>query len=200
MWIGRSACRCISSSAATIYHDVAGASFKDLLAGKLSQFPGERATQSDWANHVSTIFPEVRLKRYLEMRGADVGGQNHIAALAAFWTGILYDSKRSMPRGIWSRIGARRIGMVCGRRCRRLALNARSAAVRCAMSRAMRCDCLAKACNGEAFSTRRAGRNPSPRLREPDRRKRQDAGRTAARKVSRRVGQSVLPAFSECRF
>ena len=57
----------------SVYHDVAGASFKDLLAGKLSQFPGERATQSDWANHVSTIFPEVRLKRYLEMRGADVG-------------------------------------------------------------------------------------------------------------------------------
>jgi glutamate--cysteine ligase len=75
----------------SIYHDVAGASFKDLMAGKLAQFPGERATQSDWANHVSTIFPEVRLKRYLEMRGADVGGPEHIAALSAFWTGILYD-------------------------------------------------------------------------------------------------------------
>jgi glutamate--cysteine ligase len=74
-----------------VYHDVAGASFRDLFAGKLAQFPGERATQSDWANHVSTIFPEVRLKRYLEMRGADVGGPDHIAALAAFWTGILYD-------------------------------------------------------------------------------------------------------------
>jgi glutamate--cysteine ligase len=74
-----------------VYHDVAGASFRDLLAGKLAQFPGERATQSDWANHVSTIFPEVRLKRYLEMRGADVGGPEHIAALSAFWTGILYD-------------------------------------------------------------------------------------------------------------
>ena len=83
------------------YHDVAGASFKDLLAGKLSQFPGERATQSDWANHVSTIFPEVRLKRYLEMRGADVGGQNHIAALAAFWTGILYERRRSTLLGNW---------------------------------------------------------------------------------------------------
>jgi glutamate--cysteine ligase len=77
----------------TTYHDVAGASFKDLLAGALPQLPGERATQSDWANHVSTIFPEVRLKRYLEMRGADVGGPEHIAALAAFWTGILYDAK-----------------------------------------------------------------------------------------------------------
>jgi glutamate--cysteine ligase len=77
----------------SVYHDVAGASFKDLLTGKLPQFPGERATQSDWANHVSTIFPEVRLKRYLEMRGADVGGQDHIVALSAFWTGILYDAQ-----------------------------------------------------------------------------------------------------------
>ena len=55
------------------YIDVAGQSFRDLLAGKLAALPGERATISDWANHVSTIFPEVRLKRYLEMRGADSG-------------------------------------------------------------------------------------------------------------------------------
>ncbi|MEZ0171937.1 glutamate--cysteine ligase [Microvirga sp. TS319] len=73
------------------YHDVAGASFRDLLDGKLAQLPGERATRSDWANHVSTLFPEVRLKRYLEMRGADVGGPEQIVALSAFWTGLLYD-------------------------------------------------------------------------------------------------------------
>ncbi|WP_201837219.1 glutamate--cysteine ligase [Microvirga zambiensis] len=73
------------------YHDVAGASFRDLFAGKLAQLPGERATRSDWANHVSTLFPEVRLKRYLEMRGADVGNAEHIVALSAFWTGLLYD-------------------------------------------------------------------------------------------------------------
>lgn len=73
------------------YHDVAGASFRDLLAGKLAQLPGERAVRSDWANHVSTLFPEVRMKRYLEMRGADVGGPEHIVALSAFWTGLLYD-------------------------------------------------------------------------------------------------------------
>ncbi|MBX9739889.1 MAG: glutamate--cysteine ligase, partial [Beijerinckiaceae bacterium] len=53
------------------YHDVSGADFRDLLAGRLPQLPGETATLSDWANHLSTIFPEVRLKRYLEMRGAD---------------------------------------------------------------------------------------------------------------------------------
>jgi len=73
------------------YHDVAGASFRDLLDGRLAQLPGERATRSDWANHVSTLFPEVRLKRYLEMRGADVGDLEHIVALSAFWTGLLYD-------------------------------------------------------------------------------------------------------------
>ena len=52
------------------YHDVAGASFRDLLEGRLPQLPGEYATLSDWANHLSTLFPEVRLKRYIEMRGA----------------------------------------------------------------------------------------------------------------------------------
>jgi glutamate--cysteine ligase len=73
------------------YHDTAGASFRDLLAGRLPQMPGELATRSDWANHVSTLFPEVRLKRYLEMRGADVGPPDRILALSAFWVGLLYD-------------------------------------------------------------------------------------------------------------
>jgi len=74
-----------------VYHDVAGASFRDLLAGKLPQLPGERATMSDWANHLSTMFPEVRLKRFLEMRGADAGPESMLNALPAFWVGLLYD-------------------------------------------------------------------------------------------------------------
>jgi glutamate--cysteine ligase len=86
------------------YHDVAGASFHDLLAGKLAQLPGERATHSDWANHVSTLFPEVRLKRYLEMRGADVGNLEHIVALSAFWTGLLYDE--TALDGAWELVKA----------------------------------------------------------------------------------------------
>jgi glutamate--cysteine ligase len=53
--------------------------------------PGARATISDWANHISSIFPEVRLKRYLEMRGADSGPWRRLPALPAFWVGILYD-------------------------------------------------------------------------------------------------------------
>jgi glutamate--cysteine ligase len=73
------------------YIDVAGQSFRDLLAGKLAALPGERATISDWANHVSTIFPEVRLKRFIEMRGADGGPWLRIPALPAFWVGLLYD-------------------------------------------------------------------------------------------------------------
>ena len=71
------------------YQDVAGASFRDLLAGRLKQAPGERATIADWANHLSSIFPEVRLKRFLEMRGADIGPPERIVALAALMAGAL---------------------------------------------------------------------------------------------------------------
>ena len=74
------------------YHDVTGASFRDLMAGRLAQYPGERATISDWANHLSTIFPEVRLKRYLEMRGVDGGPWSGITALPALFVGLLYDA------------------------------------------------------------------------------------------------------------
>jgi glutamate--cysteine ligase len=73
------------------YVDVAGQSFRDLMQGKLRAMPGERATMSDWANHLSTIFPEVRLKRYLEMRGADSGPWRRLPALPAYWVGLLYD-------------------------------------------------------------------------------------------------------------
>jgi glutamate--cysteine ligase len=73
------------------YHDVTGQSFRALLEGKLPGMPGERAAISDWANHLTTIFPEVRLKRFIEMRGADVGDAQMIPALSAFWVGLLYD-------------------------------------------------------------------------------------------------------------
>ncbi len=71
------------------YIDVSGKSFRDHLTGKL--IPGERATISDWANHVSTIFPEVRLKRYIEMRGSDGGPWRRLPSLPAFWVGLIYD-------------------------------------------------------------------------------------------------------------
>src|SRR5690242_5565926 len=73
------------------YIDVAGSSFRDFFEGKNPALPGERPTLSDWANHLSTIFPEVRLKRYLEMRGADGVPWGRLPALPAFWVGLLYD-------------------------------------------------------------------------------------------------------------
>jgi glutamate--cysteine ligase len=73
------------------YHDVSGQSFRDLMRGKIASLPGERATISDWANHLTTTFPEVRLKRYLEMRGADSGPSARLCALPALWAGLLYD-------------------------------------------------------------------------------------------------------------
>jgi glutamate--cysteine ligase len=75
------------------YVDVAGQSFRDLMAGRLPGMPGARATISDWANHLSTIFPEVRLKRFLEMRGADCGPLQRLPALPAYWVGLLYDDR-----------------------------------------------------------------------------------------------------------
>jgi len=73
------------------YIDAAGQSFRDFLEGKLPALPGERPTASDWVDHMSTAFPEVRLKSFLEMRGADGGPWNKICALPAFWVGLLYD-------------------------------------------------------------------------------------------------------------
>ncbi len=73
------------------YIDAAGLSFRDFLEGRLSVLPGERATYGDWKDHLSTAFPEVRLKGYLEMRGSDSGPQNRICALPALWVGLLYD-------------------------------------------------------------------------------------------------------------
>jgi len=73
------------------YIDAAGQSFRDFLAGKLPALPGELPTASDWTDHLSTAFPEVRLKSFLEMRGADGGPWNRICALPALWVGLLYD-------------------------------------------------------------------------------------------------------------
>lgn len=73
------------------YIDVAGASFKDFLAGRLPGFEGEHPTLDDWSDHLTTLFPEVRVKRFLEMRGADGGPWQRICALSALWVGLLYE-------------------------------------------------------------------------------------------------------------
>lgn len=73
------------------YLDLAGKSFRDFMQGKLAELPGELPTLRDWNDHMTTAFPEVRLKKYLEMRGADSGPWGRICALPAFWVGLLYD-------------------------------------------------------------------------------------------------------------
>ncbi|WP_460830559.1 glutamate--cysteine ligase [Lysobacter humi (ex Lee et al. 2017)] len=73
------------------YIDASGQSFRDYMDGKLPARPGSRPTLKDWADHSTTAFPEVRLKKYLEMRGADSGPWNRICALPAYWVGLLYD-------------------------------------------------------------------------------------------------------------
>jgi len=73
------------------YIDAAGQSFRDFLDGKLPALPGETPTLSDWADHLTTIFPDARIKKYMEMRGADGGPWRKICALPAFWVGLLYD-------------------------------------------------------------------------------------------------------------
>jgi glutamate--cysteine ligase, plant type len=73
------------------YIDASGQSFRDFMAGKLPALPGERPTMGDWSDHLTTAFPEVRLKKFLEMRGADGGPWRRLCALPAFWVGLLYD-------------------------------------------------------------------------------------------------------------
>ena len=73
------------------YIDAAGLSFRDFLRGELAVLPGEKPTLDDWTDHLSTAFPEVRLKTFLEMRGADGGPWSRICALPALWVGLLYD-------------------------------------------------------------------------------------------------------------
>ena len=75
------------------YVDVAGESFRAFIDGKLPQLPGERPRLTDWTDHLSTAFPEVRLKSFLEMRGADGGRWSRICGLPALWVGLLYDSQ-----------------------------------------------------------------------------------------------------------
>ncbi|MBN2629879.1 MAG: glutamate--cysteine ligase [Rhodobacteraceae bacterium] len=73
------------------YINALGQSFRDFLQGRLPALPGELPTLSDWADHLTTVFPEARVKKYIEMRGADAGDEAHLNALPAFWLGLMYD-------------------------------------------------------------------------------------------------------------
>ena len=84
------------------YINALGQSFRDFMAGKLPALPGEKPTLSDWADHMTTVFPEARVKKYIEMRGADAGDRAHMVALPAFWVGLIYD--QSALDGAWDLI------------------------------------------------------------------------------------------------
>jgi glutamate--cysteine ligase len=73
------------------YINALGQSFRDFMKGQLPALPGELPTLSDWADHMTTVFPEARVKKYIEMRGADCGDFAHIVGLPAFWVGLMYD-------------------------------------------------------------------------------------------------------------
>ncbi|PTQ73484.1 glutamate--cysteine ligase [Celeribacter persicus] len=73
------------------YINALGQSFRDFLKGELPAMPGEKPTLSDWADHLTTLFPEARIKKYMEMRGADGGPWRRLCALPAFWVGLMYD-------------------------------------------------------------------------------------------------------------
>ena len=73
------------------YIDALGQSFRDFLKGKLPALPGEKPKISDWADHLTTVFPEARVKQFIEMRGADGGPWRRLCALPAFWVGLMYD-------------------------------------------------------------------------------------------------------------
>ncbi|MGF1651159.1 MAG: glutamate--cysteine ligase [Hyphomicrobiaceae bacterium] len=78
------------------YIDAAGLSFRDFLEGRLAALPGQKPTIDDWSDHLTTIFPEARLKRFIEMRGADGGPWRRICALPAFWVGLIYDDEAQL--------------------------------------------------------------------------------------------------------
>lgn len=75
------------------YINAAGQSFRDFMKGELPAYPGELPTMEDWKDHMTTLFPEVRLKTFLEMRGADGGPWSRLCALPALWVGLLYDQE-----------------------------------------------------------------------------------------------------------
>src|SRR5579864_402885 len=120
-----------------LYLDASGQSFRDFMQGELPALPGETPTIEDWRYHLNTLFPEVRLQNYLEMRGADTGPPERLCALAAFWMGLLYDD--ACTEAAWElckhwqiedherlRADAARVGlkaMVDGRSLRALALD-----------------------------------------------------------------------------
>ena len=184
------------------YIDVSGSSFRAFFDGKNPAFPGERPTLSDWANHLSTIFPEVRLKRYLEMRGADGVPWGRLPALPAFWVGLLYDDdtpgRRLGPREALER---RRSARRCATTCRASASRPGSGTAICSRSRR---ECLKLSHAGLRRRDRvdHLGRDESRHLEPLERIL--ESGRTPAEEMLEKFngpwGGSVEPAYEEYAF
>ena len=128
---------------------------------ELAALPGERPTMSDWADHLTTIFPEVRLKSYLEMRGADGGPWRPSAALPAFWVGLLYDETASTPPGTSSRIGPRKSARRCATTCRASASRRGSGIAICSRSPGIAWRSRMPDCGGAAAPIIPAGTRPA---------------------------------------
>jgi glutamate--cysteine ligase len=160
------------------YIDALGQSFRDFLAGRLPALPGEIATLSDWADHLTTIFPEARLKKFIEMRGADGGPWRRLCALPALWVGLLYDQGAldaawDLAKG-WTR-----------RRARRCASRPRSRGCRARPRRAAARPCARGRCDRrgglKARAMPRGGRADAGRDAFPQRAEgRRDSGMTPA--------------------
>ena len=103
--------RCISCTEAILYIDVSGQSFRAFMDGKLPGFEGQPPSMEDFEDHITTAFPEVRLKGYIEMRGADSGSWGSICALPALWVGLLYDEKPNAAEALVSGISAQQVEM-----------------------------------------------------------------------------------------
>ncbi|MFI4975943.1 MAG: glutamate--cysteine ligase [Caulobacterales bacterium] len=162
-----------------LYIDASGQSFRAFMDGKLPALPGERPSLKDWEDHLTTIFPEVRLKTYLEMRGADTGPEDRLSALTAFWIGLLYDD--ACMAAAWDlckdwgiedherlRLDAARLGLkaqVAGRSLRDLAVDVlaiarRGLANRAIMGPEMSDECGYLACLDDIAQS---GRTPAER-------------------------------------
>ena len=118
------------------YIDALGQSFRDFLDGRLPALPGEKPTLSDWADHLTTLFPEVRIKRFMEMRGADGGPWRRLCALPALWVGLLYHGPSLDAAWDLAAAGPRRSARRCGTTPRAMGCGRRSGAGRCASWRA----------------------------------------------------------------
>ena len=171
------------------------------------RFPGRQARRrcparcrrcKDWADHMTTAFPEVRLKKYLEMRGADGGPWNRLCALPAFWVGLLYDDARSMRPGTWSRTSSleERNALRDGVPRQALKLPFRNGTVRDLRARALKIS-AARPAAPRAPQPQRRRRVDLPRAADRVRRGRQHPGRAQAGAVPRPVGRHVDPVFPE---